>query len=169
MLVSSYNTYISTNTHNKHTRDREVDSKSSSSKTYKPFELPKIEPPVVSNLPVDYILKSKTFNNKLELKRQEIELENPQKQDSSQPQVKNSPQSSTYLSKEFLFTKTMQNAKKSYEDNSKTFSLIKIPSFTQDQTPKVDNRLPSNEQELQMRHTMVNTYINNDRYYQITA
>jgi len=169
MFVSSYNTYISTVATNKHTREKEVDSKSSTSQSSKVFEIPKTELQALSNLPVDYILKSKTFNNKLELKRQEFELANPQKQDSPQTQVKNNSQITSFLSKEFLFTKTILSAKKAYEDNSKTFSLIKVPGNTQDQTPKIDTRLPIDEQELQMRHTMVNTYIDNDRYYKVTA
>lgn len=163
MFVSSYNTYIQTNTSDKVTKQKDQTSKSEPSFSSKFLEQPKLEPVIVSTLPVDYVNKAKSFNNKLEMKRQEEALKNPNNDNASK---------SKELTKEFTSRKTLQNAQTAYEDNSKMFSLYKKPHHSLDQTPSTDTNLPENIQKLKeqnMRRTMVNTYLQNDRYYQITA
>lgn len=163
MFVSSYNTYIQTNASDKVPKQKEQTSKSDSSFSSKFLQQPKLEPVIVSTLPVDYINRAKSFNTKLEMKRQEDFLKNPQNDDISK---------STELTKEFASRKTLQNAKSAYEDNSKMFSIYKKPHHSLDQTPATDTTLPENIQRLKeqnMRRTMVNTYMQNDKYYRITA
>ena len=52
------------------------------------------------------------------------------------------------------------------------FSLIQKPLGTLNQTPKIDKTLPSNLQELKkqfIRRDMINTYISNQSYYNLTS
>lgn len=163
MFVSSYNTYIQTNASERITKQKEQSSKSDTSFSSKFLEQPKLEPVIVSTLPVDYVNIAKSFNNKLEMKKQEEALKNPNSDNSSK---------SKELTKEFMSRKTLQSAKSAYEDNSKMFSIYKKPHHSLDQTPTTDTTLPENIQRLKeqnMRRTMVNTYMQNDKYYQITA
>ena len=163
MFVSSYNTYIQTNTSDRIPKQKEQPQKSGDSFSSKFLEQPKLEPAVISTLPVDYVNRAKSFNTKLEMKRQEEALKNPDSDDVLK---------STELTKEFASRKTLQNAKSAYEDNSKMFSIYKKPHHSLDQTPVADTNLPENIQKLKeqnMRRTMVNTYMQNDKYYRITA
>jgi hypothetical protein len=163
MFVSSYNTYIQTNASDRVTKQKEQPAKSESSFSSKFLQEPKLDPVIVSTLPVDYVNRAKSFNTKLEMKRQEDALKNPDDDTTSK---------SKKLTKEFMSRKTLQSAKSAYEDNSKMFSIYKQPHHTLDQTPTTDKTLPENIQKLKeqnMRRTMVNTYIQNDKYYQITA
>lgn len=163
MFVSSYNTYIQPSATQRVTKEKEQPSKSGESFASKFLEQPKLEPLLTSTLPVDYVNKAKSFNNKLEMKRQEEALNNSQGEESF---------SSKDLTKEFASRKILQSAKTAYEDNSKMFSIYKQPQHTLDQTPTADKELPQNIQKLKeenMRRKMVNTYIQNDNYYKVTA
>ncbi|MFA6191675.1 MAG: hypothetical protein WC665_04905 [Sulfurimonas sp.] len=163
MFVSSYSTYIQVNASEKSARNKEVASKEGSNFSSKLLDSQKVDVEYISNLPVDYIYKAKSFNTKLELQRQEEALKNPENEFVAK---------SKELTKEFMGNKTLQSAKNAYEDNSKIFSLIRKPHVPLDQTPQTDTRLPANVQKLQelyLRHTMVNTYAQNDKYYNITA
>ncbi len=162
MFVSSYSTYISTNSSNKSTKDKVQTAQNSSTYTSKPEETPKTTL-ASSAIQIDYISKSKTFHNKLEAQLQQRQLQNPN--DKEIAETKNRVT-------EFSTHKSLQSAKQAYSENSKIFSLFKIPQPTLDQTPKTDKRTSLEIQEIQeqnLRHVMVNTYIQNDKYYQITA
>ena len=164
MFVSSYSTYIHPNTSERTARQRfekqgsesqKFNIKSSESESDVNFKS--------SNLPIDYILKSNTFSNK-----QELELQKQQLKESSDIDLSKTKNN---LSK-FNEPNSLLNAKNAYESNSEMFSLFQKPHPTLDQTPKIDLQLPKQAQEVKeinLRHSMVNTYIQNDRYYQITA
>ena len=161
MFVSSYSTYVSTNTSERTARTRSTDTKENTSFSYKRSNDPK--PLKQHNFPVDYIAESKTFGNKIELELQKEQLQGSNNEEIKQ--LKNSMQELNAYS-------TLQNAKQAYKDNSKIFSLLRIPHATLDQTPTIDKKLPDDLQELQeksLRQEMLNTYIQNDSYYQITA
>lgn len=163
MFVSSYNTYIQTNASDRVTKQKEQTSKSDTPFSTKFIKQPKLEQVAVSTLPVDYVNRAKSFNNMLEMKRQEEDFKNTDSKNTSK---------SLELTKEFMSRKTLQNAKTAYEDNSEMFSIYKKPHHSLDQTPSMDTTLPQNIQKLKeqnMRRTMVNTYMQNDKYYQITA
>jgi len=151
MFVSSYSTYINTNTSEKTDKLR-VENKKDESKSFGP-EVSKnspLEAYSAKNLPIDYVSNYKSFNNQQKL----------QEQVKSQDELKSKK------------TTAMKNAKIAYEDNSKIFSLLKKPTTTLNQTKRIDKKLPLNIQEIKesnLRHTMVNTYLENDKYYQITA
>ena len=162
MFVSSYSTYISTNPSQRTDKSRSEGEKSFSSLIPKTLDVNSVK---FSNLaiPVDYISKSQAFSNQLELELQKRELNN---------QDKNGLGETKKSITEFSNTKMIQNFKQAYSDNSKIFSLFKIPHATQDQTPKIDKKLPDDVQEIAkqaLRDAMLNTYIQNDRYYQLTA
>ena len=164
MFVSSYNTYIHTNASDKSAKQRfekaDVDSKSFNSELKKDDSSVHFKNP---NLPIDYIAKSQVLNNKYELEAQKQQFEE---------QIPRDLNKTKDTINKFSGQNSLLNAKNAYENNSKMFSLIKIPHSTLDQTPKVDKEMPKKAQEakeLSMRHLMVNTYIANDNYYQITA
>jgi len=151
MFITSYNTYISTNTTDRTQKSGALDSKSSSN-SFKSnlLDNPVIESKSTQNLPISYISNYKAFNNKQKLQQ---EIQNPD-------------------GEKFSKIKTMQNMKTAYSDNSKVFSLLIQPGHTLNKAPKIDLKLPKDIQELKeqnMRRTMVNTYLENDKYYLITA
>ncbi|QOY52561.1 hypothetical protein [Candidatus Sulfurimonas baltica] len=151
MFVSSYSTYISTNSSDRTEKNREGQSKDES----KSFNLKSSSDSATNfsptkNLPIDYVSNYKSFNNQQKL----------QEQIKSQDEIR------------YTNIKDIKNAKAAYEDNSKMFSLSKKPTTSLDQTPKINKDLPKSIQELKehkLRQAMVNTYLANDRYYQLTA
>ena len=162
MYVSSYNTYIQTNTSKTNEKQKISESKTDSYFSSKLREQPKLKLSSFVGLPVDYISKSSKILVKIQ--RQADKLQNPQdiEQNRQEKQMMKISQK-----------QTLQSAKIAYKDNSKLFSLIQKPQTkTIDQTPKNNSKLPANIQKLKeenMRRVMVNTYIQNDKYYQITA
>lgn len=151
MFVSSFNTYIGTNSSNKSENYRDRDFKGDADSFG--GELSKstiLKPCTDKSFPVDYVTNYKYFNN-----RQKIE-EQLQNQNGEELKKLN----------------TLNNAKVAYEENTKMFSLLKKPTLTLSQTPKIDEKLPRDAQEAKeksLRNTMVNTYLENDKYYRVTA
>ncbi len=151
MFVSSYNTYITTNPSDKNSAQK-LEKKSSSGESFqsqlKQHSL--LESKDTKNIPINYISNYKAFSNKQ--KMQDGLLDNE--------------------TKKFTKINNLNSAKDAYKENSKMFSLFLEPKMTQNQTPQIDASLPKelqSAQEKQLRHTMVNTYLANDKYYQITA
>jgi len=151
MFVSSYNTYISTNSTDRSQRIGVSDSKKSDySSASKYVDSPIVESKIAKNIPISYISNYKAFNNKQRLLQQ---FNNPD-------------------GERFSKINTQQNMKTAYAENSKVFSLVQQPGLTLNQLNKIDAKLPKNIQELKdenMRRTMINAYISNDRYFDITA
>lgn len=163
MFVSSYNTYISANSQNRGVDERSSERRKDSSfksSTQLPQETRRNKS---LNLPIDYVINSKSFGNKLEIERQEQELQTHKEGELSK---------SKELTKEFTSNITLKSAELAYKEGSSIFALLRKTHPAIDQTPTIDKNLPNETQELQeqnMRHIMVNTYLSNDRYYQITA
>ena len=151
MFVSSYNTYISTNNsekiaNKKIEKTKEFDSLFES----KLAQNSVIESKENKNLPINYISNYKAFSNKQKLQEQMQDLSG----------------------EKYTKINAIKNAKDAYAENSMMFSLFVEPKVTLSQTPQIDKKLPTNFQEAEekmMRNTMVNTYLDNDKYYQITA
>lgn len=151
MFVSSYNTYVSTDTSNKTNG-----YKSGESRERRDFfgdELSKftvVKSHTDKNLPIDYISNYKSFNNQQKLQEQ---LQNKD-------------------GFELKKLNIINNAKAAYEENTKMFSQLKKPTITLSHTPKIDEKLPRDVKEAKektLRHLMVNTYLANDKYFQVTA
>ncbi|WP_422079304.1 hypothetical protein [Sulfurimonas sp.] len=151
MFVSSYNTYVNTNN-----TQKIQDQKSGSEKSSKTFFDSKLIQNIIlestntKNFPINYISNYKAFSNKQKL---EDALDNTTKDKYSK-------------------NKAIKNAQSAYANNSKIFSFLLKPKMAQSQTPKIDINLPNDIQILQeqnMRHRMVNTYLKNEKYHQITA
>lgn len=164
MFVSSYNTYINTNSSQKSNKS-ELDNKQESGKLFSTKLTQNIESKslIYSNKPVNYIKDSNAQYNK-ELIR------------SAQEQMKNNLESdfkkATSSIEKYSATQTVANAKAAYVQNSSLFAFLRKPQATLDQTPKVDTTATQNLQDMSeknIRYTMINTYIENDKYYQITA
>lgn len=164
MFVSSYSTYINTNASDKAAKQR-YDKSGAESKSFD-SELSKKNSSLSfksSNLPIDYISKSQFLHNKQELEFQKQQLQEPQNKTLNQTKE---------MMNKFSGQNSLLSAKSAYESNSKMFSLFQKPHATLDQTPKTDKKLPLKTQEAKennLRHLMVNTYIANDKYYQVTA
>ena len=155
MYVSSYNTYINTNSSDKTQRSREVPKESESSKGFQnSFAQANDEQVLVSSaskLPVSYISNYKALSNRQQLQEQ------TQKQDESNQSV--SIDAKTKFSK----MNAMSNAQVSYTENSKQFPLISKPKVTLSEAPKEEVK------QQPLRTKVVNTYIANDNYFKITA
>jgi len=152
MFVSSYSTYIDTNRLQKSQETQKEERKTDSSAFSKQFSVnPAKLPKSTGNLPVNYISNYKVLNNQQKLQ-----------QDTQQNMQK----------LKFSKIKAFDSAKNAYSDNTKIFSLLIKPSATLDQTPRIDKKMPPKAQEAKeviMKHEMVNTYLENDNYYRITA
>jgi len=144
MFVSSYSTYVSANTNDKLNKPKintqKFQEKSFSNILSKSATLVAYD---TKNIPINYISNYKSFNNKQKLLDKQVK---------SKDEVK------------FKKISDINNAKDSYESNSFMFSLVSIPKTPVNQVSKVNDFNLQN-----MKHKMVNTYIENDKYYQITA
>ena len=157
MFVSSYSTYIQTDTSDKINKQRvyKADSETKAFDSKLKENTSSIDFKK-SNLPVDYISKKQVLSNKQQLNTSE---------NSFQKKTKN-------LINKFTLQNSLINVNTAYTSNSKMFSLLKKPHAILDQTPNIHNTLPKEPmdiKELNMRHIMVNTYIANDNYYKVTA
>mgnify|MGYP000442045682 CR=1 FL=1 len=156
MFVSSYSTYIQTNSSDKTYRDRIEKPKVGQGSFSKELTKVSSELDTKTSSPINYISQKQVLHNKQELTRQENKLE-----DSIKDSIN-----------KFTNQNSLLSSRSAYESNSKMFSLFKIPQVALNQTPSIDNTLPKEPRdikELNMRHKMVNTYIANDNYYKITA
>ncbi len=151
MFVSSYSTYVNTNNTQKVQNQKDESQKSSKiSFDSKLIQNTVLESTSNKNFPIDYISNYKAFSNKQKL---EDEFENT-------------------IKDKYTKNKAIKSAQSAYADNSKMFSFLIEPKMTQSQAPNIDTNLPNSLfklEEQNIRHKMVNTYLENDKYYQITA
>ncbi len=164
MFVSSYGTYITTNASQKSAK---VDNQSAKSDS-KLFATQLAQKTPSKSLlsfatPVNYVKQSNApYNKELLRSQQEQEKKN----------VESDFKKATASTQKFSANLTLNSAKVAYTENSTLFSFLRKPQSTLEQTPKIDRDEPQNVQELQernVRRAMVNAYVENDRYYQITA
>ncbi len=161
MFVSSYSTYITSNTPDKiskvsHEKQRNQQEKFSSelaSKSKAPLSFS-------NNLPINYISQNKALVN-----RQALNYQSDKK---NSDEIKKTKELTTSLSKQ----NSLNSVKSAYIGNTKMFSFLVKPKATLSQTPQIDSRQPTEVQEIQeknLRLVMVNTYLADDKYYKITA
>ena len=154
MFVSSYSTYIDTTT-TKHIQNERNDTEKKVSKV--PFESKLLQNVsknvnVGNSIPLNYISNYKALNNQQKLSNQELLQEKAKTK--------------------FTKLSSMDSASVAYTSNSRMFSLVQKPKQTIDQTPRVDANLTSPAQEKQetfLRTKMINAYVSNENYYNITA
>lgn len=155
MFVSSYNTYVHSNSSEKVQKEKEVQPSKS---TYSRFANEQAQTTNQSltlakkELPLSYISNYKVMNNQQKL------------QDDTQ----------TKQTQKTKFTKitTLNSAKSAYTENSTLFASLRKPKVTLNQTHSINTTLPEKAQQAQeliMKRNMLNTYIANDNYYKITA
>jgi hypothetical protein len=143
MFVSAYSTFVRTeNTNNVKDRSQKSDGaqKSFELKSTKNI-LPKTKS--VENLPLNYISNYKALCNKQKF----------------QEQLKNDNTT------KYTLIKTKKDAKTAYENSSNNFYISKKPHAIIDQGIINDTKL----QETNLKQSMINVYISNDKYYQINA
>ncbi|MEO1953906.1 MAG: hypothetical protein ABGW74_04305 [Campylobacterales bacterium] len=145
MFVSSFNTYIS-DVNLKKARQNTQKAKDAEKFDFS-LNLQKNQQVLTSTFdaktPINYISNYKSFANKQKLQDKQL---------TKKPIDK------------FSKINKMQNAKTSYEVNSKKFSLLRVPHITLNQVQKSEEKLP-----IKLQQKMVNTYIDNENYYKITA
>ena len=153
MFVSSYSTYIDTTATKRINNERkELEKKPSDSFSSK---LLSSKPETLSNkpqLPLNYVSNYKSLYNRQRLDQQDL--------------------TQTVSKMKFSKISSLSSAQIAYTANSKMFSLIAKPKIALDQTPSIDKKLPKEaqvEKESLLKINMVNAYIANDNYYQITA
>jgi len=151
MFVSSFSTFVHSTNTNKSIDFKKNDEKEKSESFSKSLsDLTILKPYSDKSLPINYISNYKSFHNHQKL------------QEHLQSQGE-------YTLKQLS---TLNSAKVAYDENSKMFSLARKPSLSLSQTPKIDEKLPRQEQEAKektLRHSMINAYISNDNYYRVTA
>ena len=98
-------------------------------------------------IPLNYISNYKTLNNKQLLQQQSENAKN-------------------YSQTKFSKINKMNNAQSAYSGSVKLFSLLPKPKIALIQTPKQPQNLQQNSA---IKAKIVNTYIENDNYYKITA
>lgn len=164
MFVSSYNTYVQTDSSVKDAKQKLAKpSSSSDSFAQKLAQKTPTTNFTSSPIPAEFISNSQANTNKQNLEFQKEQIKNPQ--DVSAKEIKET------LNK-FATNNSLTSAKNAYADSNKMYSVFPKQSISIDQTPTMDRNLPQEAQEakeLTMRHKMINTYMSNDRYYQITA
>ncbi len=140
MFVSSYNTYLGAS----HVETNKRQNRSEA------FALKKEAKPAVTlpqtvaqqKLPVSYISAFKVLRNQQKLHEQ------------TQQQTQNS---------KFTKVNVLKNAQSAYAENSVMFSFIKKPKVP---LGEIHTKLPSN---FSKKLSALNTYIENDNYYKVTA
>lgn len=160
MFVSSYSNFVPTSAVKNNKVSKLDEEKGRVEKNISSFkQILNSESINRKSLPLDYVKSNQAFSNKQEIEYKKYLLKN--KNDDSK-------KLRDVISKQNTFIE----AKTAYEQNSVIFSLIKKPNITLSQTPKIDEKDPKEFQKLKeknLRHIMVNTYLENDKYYQITA
>ena len=154
MFVSSYRTYVDTSSVKRIQSDKQENNKNTkesfSSKLFQSSNNSTNQ--VTNSLPLSYISDYKTLRIKQQITHQE--------------------QSQNSETVKFTKVSAQGNAKIAYEENSKLFSFLIKPKISLDLTPKIDKKLPEEalkNRENILKKQMINTYMSNDNYYQITA
>jgi len=151
MYVSSFNTFVHSNSTQKTYKERETAPSKDTKNSFETVLNPKADTrSLKQQLPINYISDYKVLNNQQKL----------QNDQNKQELIK------------FTKVNAQNNAKTKYVENTTMFSLFTKPKTTINQTPKVSTKLPAEIQEISqqnLRNTMINTYTANENYYQITS
>jgi len=149
MFVSTYSTYLNTNSVNKTSKNGETSSSSSSKLFENSLKHSQTSPArLLQSTPITYISHNKTLGTKERINQQ-------LQQNSYETDLK-----------KLTTIKSQMQAPSAYAANTKMFSLIiKHPN-----TPKqVDNSPFKELKENVQRAKFVNTYAANEKYYELTA
>lgn len=165
MFVSSFSTYTTNNYSQKVAKDRADEQRKESHS----FQFKRADDPLkLSNSsakPVDYISNAQTAYTK-----QMLEIS--QKKE-GKAQKSNEFETTQKSTKNFQKTANFKSATSAYSNTFTTFGSLRKPHVTvSNQTPHVDKNLPKEAQKAQennIRHTMVNTYMENEKYYKRSA
>ncbi len=146
MYISSFNTFVNVDASHKISSKRTENSKDFSFKNLQNSDEKVLSTPL-KNPPINYTANNNSF--------------------ASQFKLQESAEKTTQLTKKYSDSKKLQNAKKAYESGSKISFL-----FQKEQSLAVAVAKPHYVSALQEKSTyaqMVNTYVQNEKYYQITA
>jgi uncharacterized protein YcbK (DUF882 family) len=149
MFVSSYNTYIpQKTTHKPQESTQENNEREFTTDGSKLFakQLDKVVTSSVK-IPLNYISNYKSLHNHQLLEQQ-------------------SKSNKNYAQTKFSKINTMQSAQNAYSQNSQLFSLLPKPKIALADVIKLPKNLQQNSA---FKSKIVNTYIENDNYYKITA
>jgi len=164
MFVSSFNTYVTNDFSQKVAKSRNSEQKRESAS----FQFKMLNNPLklsnTSAKPINYISNSHTKYTKQMLDVAQKEIQSLEKKNFKKAQES---------TKNFKTSTLLKSASTAYATTFTSFHSLRKPHTpVSNQTPQVDKNLPKEAQEAQesaIRHTMVNTYLENDKYYKITA
>jgi len=150
MFVSTYSTYLHTNTTDNIVKNQE--RKESSSFNIKSLKSTENTTKQLVNTPVNYISESKALKTKAQIQQQEEQNNSVTRFTSINSQMKVSS---------------------AYASNSTMFSLmIKHQTPVKQDSANINQNLPQDIKDIKesfLRDEMVNTYVANNNYFQITA
>ncbi len=141
MFVSSYNTYVHPNS-NDRTPKTKQNKTAQTSETFATnfLNAPALPKKLAFKTPINYLQSANAFNNKQKL-QQDLAL-----------------QQGLLNAKRFNSSSAIKNAKSAYAANSTMFSIVPKPKQALTQTAIIKHQ-----------QSAINTYLANDKYYQITA
>ena len=155
MFVSSYSTYLHTNTTDKTTKKEEL-KEPSLDKSFNPKDLTNQQNTAKSltNTPINYV-SNKALSTKAQIQQQD-----------QQNTKNNSTEKYTSINSQI-------KASSAYASNSTMFSLmINYKTPIKQSNTTISQNLPQDIKDIKesfLKEKMVNTYIANDNYYKITA
>ena len=157
MFVSSFSTYITNNTSNRAAKTTaNTEDEKSSSFTHNLSKNTKQTPLLKQSTSINYISQGKAQYNK-----QMIEIS----QKSMQNSKNNDFKTANKTRNSFSSNASIKSAKVAYVDNSKMFSIVAKPKIS------INTQTISGDKYTQekAKYSAINTYISNDKYFQITA
>ena len=159
MFVSSYNTYVYTNSSNKISKEIEETKEKLKSFQHSLLNAKKIAISPEFKTSISYISKGQVqYNKKI------FELQEKKEFSSSQNEYKKALNSTS----KFNTTSLLKNASTAYKDNFQKFATFKKQKTAFNQTLKIGLDTPKEIQTIQeknMRTVMIYTYNENNNYY----
>lgn len=148
MFVSSYNTYITHKSSSKAERSTQKESnKTSSFSATKSFATKAEKTLNSTEIPLNYISSYKSLHNQQLLQQQ-------------------NEHNKEYSKTKFDKINKITTAQSAYSENSKLFSLLQKPKTALTQEV---NQPKNIQQSSALKQKFINTYIENDNYYKVTA
>ena len=148
MFISSYATYVNTSTTDRASKPK-INTKSSEIFSTVVKNTTPVQAYSPKNFPVDYISNYKSLNNQQKLEQQ-VNGKETSKMD----------------------MRDLKGAKVAYISNTSMFSLVLKPKHSLNTSNNISDIYPENIRALKedtLKNKMVNTYLENDMYYQVTA
>jgi len=164
MYISSYSMYINNQHSSKTDKTKESETTKQTERFASLLQTPSHTTFSDLNIkPIDYIFSPQKQQTQQRLILQQNEIKDDE-------EISKSMQTLSFV-KKFSLIANNNKALLSYINNSKSYSLMRKPKapLNQIKIPLNTTEKFTQAREEAMRHTMINTYLANDKYYKITA